>query len=207
MCLAPLITGSLPFCSALFRCKQTKNIANDPRENFGGVFFCGYTLGAGFILSKGRAAGPGKGKKQDSKKLCSGPYLSGCKSTARTKQPFGAGQDNISTPPEHPLYPAQPSPSCRGRRREGQNDGVGFPRRWMDSNIWFYGSSHGLLTEEIKACLFLAQDRHRFLQLCVSRAQRSFLTAAFTTATPKPHCPHCPFWGKLSFRCQISFPY
>lgn len=111
MCLAPLITGSLPFCSALFRCKQTKNIANDSRENFGGVFFCGYTLGAGFILSKGRAAGPGKGKKQDSKKLCSGPYLSGCKSTARTKQPFGAGQDNISTPPEHPLYPAQPSPA------------------------------------------------------------------------------------------------
>lgn len=51
---------------------------------------------------------PGKEDKQDGEKLCSGPYLSRCKSIARAKHPFGAGQDNIFPPPEYPLYLAQP---------------------------------------------------------------------------------------------------
>lgn len=67
-----------------------------------------------------------------------------------------AGQD----PPLHPstcLY-TKSGLSHREGSCLGQRDGVWFPRRWTNSNIWFSGASHGLFTEEIKARLFLAED-------------------------------------------------
>lgn len=158
---------------------------------------------------------PGWRKKQDSEKQCSDTLIAGgcleemasTESTARAKQ--------VSSPlgwlgPSSPLHPSthlctQSGLSRRQRSRSGQRDGVQFPRRWTNPTIWFCHGSHGLLAKEIKAYLFLAQDRYRFLGLCVSRAWISSLTIAFILATPKLQHLSSYLLGNQPFSYQTNF--
>ena len=130
--------------------------------------------------------------------LCSDTLASGVRleEVASTESWWWARWD-----PPH-LHPStclctQPGLSHRERRPSGQRDGVQFSRRWVNLNIWFCHGSHGLFTEEIKAYLFLAQDRYRFLRLYVSGAQMSSLTIALTVATPKRQHPSSSLLGKV----------
>lgn len=124
-------------------------------------------------------------------------------STARAKQ--------LSSPmvwpgPSSPLsLCTQPGLSQRERRRLGQRGGVLFPWRRLNSNIWFCCGSHGLFTKEIKAYLFLAQDR--FLWLCRQSMDELSDHHIHCNHTKTSTHPSSSPLGKQSLSHQTDFPY
>lgn len=155
----------------------------------------------------------GWGKKQDSEKLCSDTHISrGCleevastKSTARAQQ--------VSSPTGWPGLFSPLHTSTRlctqpglSRRRSSQRDGVQFPRRWTNLNIWFCYGSHGLFTKEIKAYLFLHKTDTESCS-CMS-AEHGW--ALWPSHSLWPHqnfnTPHHPFWENSLLATRPAFP-
>lgn len=201
-----LLDSSYPWMYAFFICSGANRpeMLQRTREILAPVLRVCPRCWLHVVLTKSRSR-PGRRKKQENEKPCSG-FLPSQRCleevVAVRAQPGPKSFSGLArTLPSHWAPVCAPSLASPARRGGGgsQREGIQFLRRWIDSNIWFHHGSQGLLTEEIKVYLFLAQYWHSSLQLCVTRAWMSSLTAVFTVATPKLHHPSLfvPFGKKI----------
>lgn len=157
--------------------------------------------------AKGEQQGQGKGRNRTARSCAQALNYRYARAQPGLSSPLGLAR--TTSPPHLSTHCTQPSPAppagAGGERVRMMV--LGFPGGgWTRISGSMVVHTVCSLERSKHAYFWHRTDTDSFN--CVSAEHRE---ASWPLHSQLPHqnltAPHCPFWGKLSFRCQISFPY